>query len=48
MLLTELSRYMSLILRHKPEVVRIALDEHGWANYKTLKTNRVFISHYSK
>lgn len=29
---TELSRYISLILRHKPEVINITLDEHGWAN----------------
>ncbi|CAI3652941.1 RNA 2'-phosphotransferase-like protein [Clostridium neonatale] len=36
MLLTELSRYISLILRHKPEVVGIALDEHGWANVEEL------------
>ena len=30
--LTELSRYISLILRHKPEVIGITLDEHGWAD----------------
>lgn len=36
MLLTELSRYISLILRHKPEVVGIALDEHGSANVEEL------------
>ena len=30
--LTNLSRYMSLILRHKPEVIGITLDAHGWAN----------------
>lgn len=28
----EVSKYMSLILRHKPEVIGITLDEHGWAN----------------
>lgn len=26
------SKYLSLILRHKPETIGIALDEHGWAN----------------
>ena len=26
------SKYISLILRHKPEVIGITLDEHGWAN----------------
>lgn len=25
------SRYLSLILRHKPEVIGITLDPHGWA-----------------
>ena len=34
--LTEISRYMSLILRHKPEVIGIHLDEHGWANVDEL------------
>lgn len=32
MSLTDTSRYMSLILRHKPETIGISLDEHGWAN----------------
>ena len=30
------SRYMSLILRHKPETIGITLDEHGWANVDEL------------
>ena len=30
--LTAISRYISLILRHKPEVIGIRLDEHGWAD----------------
>lgn len=34
--LTNLSRYMSLILRHKPEVIGITLDEHGWASVNDL------------
>jgi len=25
------SKYLSLILRHKPETIGITLDEHGWA-----------------
>ncbi len=29
---TELSRYISLILRHKPDAIGITLDEHGWAD----------------
>ena len=30
------SRFISLILRHKPETIDIALDEHGWANVDEL------------
>lgn len=30
--LNRVSKYISLILRHKPEVAGISLDEHGWAN----------------
>ena len=29
--LTRISKYLSLILRHKPEVAGIELDKHGWA-----------------
>ena len=32
----ETSKYISLILRHKPEVIGISLDEHGWANVSEL------------
>ena len=32
----EISKYISLILRHKPEVIGITLDEHGWANVDEL------------
>lgn len=34
--LTKISRYISLILRHKPEEIGITLDEHGWANVNEL------------
>lgn len=34
--LTKTSKYISLILRHKPETIGISLDEHGWANVKEL------------
>ena len=30
------SKYISLILRHKPEVIGISLDEHGWADVDEL------------
>ncbi len=31
-----ISKYISLILRHKPEEIGITLDEHGWANVSEL------------
>ena len=34
--LDKLSKYISLILRHKPEEINISLDEHGWANVEEL------------
>lgn len=34
--LTAIIRYISLILRHKPEVIGITLDEHGWADVDAL------------
>lgn len=30
------SKYLSLILRHKPEAIGITLDQHGWANVNEL------------
>ena len=36
MSLKEVSKYMSLILRHKPDAIGITLDEHGWANVDEL------------
>ena len=36
MSLTRTSRYISLILRHKPETIGITLDEHGWADVDEL------------
>ena len=32
----ELSKFLSLILRHKPETIGISLDEHGWADVREL------------
>ena len=26
------SKFISLILRHRPETIGISLDEHGWAD----------------
>ena len=36
MSLTDTSRFISLILRHKPEIIDICLDEHGWAKVDEL------------
>jgi len=30
------SKFISLILRHKPEVIGVSLDEHGWAEVQEL------------
>lgn len=38
MSIIETSKYLSLILRHKPETIGITLDEHGWANVDDLIT----------
>ena len=34
-----LSKFLSLILRHKPETIGIKLDKHGWANVDELISN---------
>lgn len=34
--LTRASRFLSLVLRHKPEVAHIRLDENGWADIDAL------------
>lgn len=34
--LTRTSRFISMILRHKPEEIGITLDEHGWADVQAL------------
>jgi len=33
---TEISKFISLILRHKPSVIGIQLDKHGWASVDEL------------
>lgn len=34
--LTKTSKYLSMILRHRPEAAGIVLDEHGWAKVDEL------------
>ncbi len=36
MSLKDTSKFIALILRHKPETIGIQLDEHGWANVEEL------------
>ena len=36
MSLNETSKFLALILRHKPDVIGITVDEHGWANVDEL------------
>jgi putative RNA 2'-phosphotransferase len=33
---TQISKFLSLILRHKPETIGITLDENGWTEVATL------------
>ncbi len=33
---TQIGKFIALILRHKPEVIGITLDEHGWAKVDEL------------
>ena len=44
MSLKETSKFISLILRHKPETIGITLDEHGWADVQELieGVNKIF------
>ncbi len=34
---TKISKFLSLILRHKPEEIGLKLDENGWANVAELR-----------
>lgn len=34
--LVKTSRFLSFVLRHKPEAIGISLDEHGWAKVEEL------------
>ncbi len=34
--ITRLSKFISLVLRHKPETIGLTLDENGWAETTTL------------
>lgn len=36
MSLRDTSKFISLVLRHKPDAIGITLDEHGWANVDEL------------
>lgn len=34
-----LSRFISLVLRHKPEAAKVRIEDNGWTNTKTLIDN---------
>lgn len=34
--LVRISKFLSLVLRHKPETIQLQLDEHGWADVEEL------------
>ncbi|HVT79478.1 MAG TPA: RNA 2'-phosphotransferase [Phycisphaerae bacterium] len=34
---TKISKFLSLVLRHKPEEIGITLDEHGWVDVTDLR-----------
>lgn len=34
--LKQISKFMSLVLRHKPETIGLELDENGWANVQEM------------
>lgn len=37
--LTQLSKFLSLVLRHKPEEIGVAMDANGWVNVDELLDN---------
>ena len=34
--LKQISKFMSLVLRHKPETIGLILNENGWANVQEM------------
>ena len=34
--LTQISKFLSLVLRHQPETIGLELDRNGWANVEEL------------
>lgn len=37
--ITDISKFLSLVLRHKPETIGIELDQNGWTDVDTLLKN---------
>lgn len=37
--ITHISKFLSLVLRHKPETISIVLDQNGWTDVDTLLKN---------
>lgn len=42
MSIIERGKFLALILRHKPETIKISLDENGWADVKQMIQNSDF------
>ena len=42
----DLGRFISLILRHKPETIHITLDKNGWADTEQLLHGINMSGHY--
>ena len=45
--MTKTSKFISLILRHKPETIGISIDEHGWADVQGLIRKSRLYAHLS-
>ena len=41
----KISKFLSFVLRHKPETINLVLDENGWANVEELITKSTNDSH---
>ena len=41
--LKNISKFLSLILRHKPETINLKLDKNGWADIDELIEKKYFI-----
>lgn len=45
--LSEVSKFLSFVLRHKPEAIGVELDRHGWVNVEKLVSSANASGHIS-